>query len=49
MAYKGELDGLCGPYAIVNAFNQCGINEDIFGQDIFNIACSAVDDWPEIL
>ena len=49
MAYQGNLDGLCGPYAIVNAFDRCGLNEDWLGQDLFNIACLAVDGWPEVL
>lgn len=49
MAYQGKLDGLCGPYAIVNAYHRCGLNEDWLGQDLFNIACLAVDSWPGIL
>lgn len=49
MAYQGNLDGLCGPYAIVNAYDRCGVEEDWLGQDIFNIACLAVDRWPNIL
>ena len=49
MAYQGKLDGLCGPYAIVNAYDRCGVEEDWLGQDIFNIACLAVDRWPNIL
>lgn len=49
MAYQGNLDGLCGPYAIVNAFDRCGINETWLGQDLFNIACSAIDGWPHVL
>ena len=49
MAWQGSLDGLCGPYAIVNAYDLCGIEEDRLGQDIFNIACLAIDDWPEAL
>lgn len=49
MAYQGELDGLCGPYAIVNAYHRCGLKEDWVGQDLFNIACLAVDGWPSIL
>ena len=49
MAFQGTLDGLCGPYAIVNAYHQCDIEEDWLGQDIFNIACSAIGGWPEIL
>ena len=49
MAYQGKLDGLCGPYAIVNAYDRCGVEEDWLGQDIFNIVCLAVDRWPNIL
>ena len=49
MAYQGKLDGLCGPYAIVNAYHRCGLKEDWLGQDLFNIACLAVDGWPGIL
>ncbi len=49
MAYQGKLDGLCGQYAIVNAYNQCGLNEEWLGQDLFNIACSAIDGWPDIM
>ena len=49
MTYQGSLDGLCGPYAIVNAYHQCDIEEDWLGQDIFNIACLAIKGWPHIL
>ncbi len=49
MAYQGKLDGLCGPYAIVNAYDRCGVEEDWLGQDLFNIACLAVNGWPNIL
>ena len=49
MAYQGKLDGLCGPYAIVNAYDRCGLTEDWLGQDLFNITCLAVDGWPAIL
>ena len=49
MAYQGNLDGLCGMYAIVNAYDRCGINEDWLGQDLFNISCRAIDGWPDIL
>ena len=49
MAYQGNLDGLCGPYAIVNAFDRCGLNEGWLGQDLFNTACLAIDGWPQIL
>lgn len=34
MALQGTLDGLCGPYAIVNAYHQCDIEEGWLGQDI---------------
>ena len=49
MAYQGKLDGLCGPYAIVNAYDRCSVEEDWLGQHLFNIACLAVDGWPGIL
>ena len=49
MAYQGNLDGLCGPYAIVNAFDRCGLNEEWLGQDLLNIACLAIEGWPGIL
>ena len=49
MAYQGSLDGLCGPYAIVNAYHQCDIEESWLGQDIFNIACLAIKGWPHVL
>lgn len=49
MAYQGTLDGLCGPYAIVNAYHQCDIEENWLGQDIFNIACLAIKGWPHVL
>ena len=46
---QGPLDGLCVPYAIVNAYHQCEIDVDWLGQDIFNIACSAISGWPDTL
>ena len=49
MAYQGSLDGLCGPYAIVNAYHLCDIDEDWLGQDIFEIACSTLSGWPDVL
>ena len=49
MAYQGTLDGRCGPYAIVNPFHQCDIEEDWLGEDIFAVACKSIDGWPEIL
>ena len=49
MAYQGSLDGLCGPYAIINAYHLCGIDEDWLGQDIFKIACSEIGNWPDVL
>ena len=49
MAWQGSLDSLCGPYAIVNAYHLCGIEEDWLGQDIFNSACLAIDNWPNAL
>ena len=49
MAWQGSLDALCGPYAIVNAYHLCGVEEDWLGQDIFNSACLAIDNWPQTL
>ena len=49
MAHQGNLDGLCGPYAIVNAFDRCGLNEEWLGRDLFRIACLAIEGWPRIL
>ena len=49
MAWQGSLDGLCGPYSIVNAYDLCDLEEDWLGQDIFNIACSEIGNWPEVL
>ncbi|WP_143027225.1 hypothetical protein [Rhodospira trueperi] len=46
--YQGQLDGLCGPYAIVNAFEHCGIDAH---QNIFETACGAISQkrWPNVL
>ena len=47
-SYQGKLDSLCGPYAIVNALEQCDVeNADSF----FQIACSALaaKRWPSVL
>ena len=44
--YQGKLDGLCGPYAIVNAFRACvSVDPEV----IFEAACSALplSHWPE--
>jgi len=46
--YQGEFDGLCGPYAIVNAFEHCDYpNTEL----IFKTACSVFpkNRWPELL
>lgn len=46
--YQGQLDGLCGPYAIVNAFEHCGIERS---DEIFQAACAALATrrWPKVL
>lgn len=46
--YQGEYDGLCGPYAIANAFECCGILKT---KKLFKICCEAPARrrWPEIL
>jgi hypothetical protein len=49
MAFQGKLDGLCGPYAIVNALSFCGMAER--EEQLFQIACSSPANkrWPDIL
>ena len=49
MPYQGSLDGLCGPYAIVNAYHLCDIEESWLGQEIFELACSTLNGWPDVL
>jgi hypothetical protein len=46
--YQGELDGLCGMYAIVNALEECG---ETCSAETFEIACSAIakNRWPSVL
>lgn len=46
--FQGKLDGLCGAYAIVNAFEHCGIQRS---DDIFKVACGALARrrWPKVL
>ena len=46
--YQGELDGLCGMYAIVNALEECG---ETCSEKIFESACSAIarNRWPSVL
>lgn len=48
-SYQGELDGLCGPYAIANAFELCGCCTG--NEKVFKLACQAFAQrrWPEIL
>ena len=47
--YQGELDGLCGPYAIANALEECGYTGS--HEAVFQTACSAVSSrrWPDLL
>lgn len=48
-SYQGELDGLCGPYAIANAFELCGCCTE--NEDVFKLACQAFTKgrWPTLL
>lgn len=48
-AYQGQLDGLCGQYAIANAFELCGLRSN--RQAIFEAACSVAPElkWPVAL
>jgi len=48
VSYQGGLDGLCGMYALVNAYMMCGCED---GEDILLEACRALakSRWPEVL
>jgi hypothetical protein len=47
--YQGELDGLCGMYAIVNAVELC--DESIDSEEVFKLACLGLahSKWPAVL
>jgi len=47
-SYQGELDGLCGPYAIVNAYAACA---EVDADSVFELACCglAPQRWPKVL
>ena len=47
-AYQGEFDGLCGMYAIANAYELCGCGT---GEGEFQTACLALPKkrWPSVL
>ncbi|MDP9734522.1 UNVERIFIED_ORG: hypothetical protein QE446_004665 [Rhizobium sp. SORGH_AS260] len=49
MAFQGNLDGLCGPYAIVNALAYCGMSGR--EEEMFIAACSSpsIRRWPNLL
>ena len=49
-AYQGEYDGLCGMYAIANAFAICNYDEEACAQ-MFEVACRALPQrrWPSVL
>ncbi len=50
---QGEYDGLCGMYAISNAYQICGYHTDDGEAEelIFQVACSALAPkrWPDVL
>ena len=48
--YQGSLDGLCGPYAIVNAFHLLKYDDEVL-EEVFKAACQspARSRWPELL
>lgn len=50
MAYQGAFDGLCGMYAIANAFAECDVDNQTCEQ-IFYTACSTLGRrrWPDVL
>lgn len=41
MAYQGQYDGLCGMYAVANAFAIFGVD----GEEVFIQACRALPGW----
>jgi hypothetical protein len=47
--YQGELDGLCGMYAIVNAIQLC--DSAIDTDEVFQLACTGIAQsaWPAVL
>lgn len=55
LSQQGSHDGLCGIYAIANAYTICGYDkpehEDEELQEIFQIACGALANsrWPDVL
>ncbi|MGA0606570.1 hypothetical protein ACO2Q0_11260 [Phenylobacterium sp. VNQ135] len=48
-SYQGKLDGLCGPYAVANALECCGL--DLEHERLFRLACAAPARarWPQLL
>lgn len=48
-AYQGELDGLCGQYAVTNALDLCGLGRH--RQALFEAACASAkpERWPLVL
>ena len=49
-AYQGEYDGLCGMYAVANAFSICSYDEESCS-DLFRVACDSLasERWPTVL
>ncbi len=47
--YQGEFDGLCGMYAIANAYEICGYGD--ICAELFQAACDALAPrrWPSVL
>ncbi len=46
MAYQGEHDGLCGMYAVANAFKACSVEDEF---RVFRLACRSLGGdltWP---
>ena len=48
-AYQGEFDGLCGMYAIANAYEECGYEDGC--AELFQVSCNALAHrrWPRVL
>ncbi len=47
--YQGQLDGLCGMYAIVNAVQIC--DDTVDANKVFQLACAGIaqSSWPSVL
>ena len=49
--YQGTMDGLCGLYALVNAYEACGVEKKGDLEHVFKLACDTLPRrrWPDVL